>query len=869
MPITKIGCMKKALLLFITFSLFHLLQAQRQELTYFLPNITYDAKIPTPEAFLGFQIGEWHVTHDQQVAYLRKLSELSPRFRLTEYARTYEMRPLIYLTITAEKNHSNLADLKAKHLQVSNPAESSKADLNAAPLVVWQGFSIHGNEPSGGNAAMLMAYYLAAGQSPELEQLLNNTIILFDPCFNPDGFQRFSTWANQHRNRHLTGDPADREFSETWPGGRFNHYWFDLNRDWLMGAHPESRGRAKIFQEWKPNILTDHHEMGTNASFFFMPGVPTRVSQIPPKQNQELTAKIGNFHAKALDQIGSLYYTQEGFDDFYIGKGSTYPDFQGCIGILFEQASSRGHLQESTNGPLTFAFTIRNQVKTALSTHAAAVAMKQELLEHQRDFYQSAIQEAKNDSRLGYVFGDDYDPARLDRFVEILRRQQVEVHELSGSVTTEGKTFNPGAAFFVPMEQNQYRLVRGIFETGKTFIDSIFYDISSWTVPMAFNLQYAAVAKKGAENGKLMGKKVEGAQVERAKPAAPALSNYAYLLEWEHYYAPRALTHLQAKGLRTKVATQPFKLGNKSYPQGTVLVGVQNQNLGAAEIHKLVGEITAELGVKFNSVETGLTPSGIDLGSNNFLTLRQPKVMIVVGETTGSNTAGEAWHLLDTRFDMTVSKVEADDIARANLSRYNVIVLGDGTFGAIGNAGAAKLKEWVAAGGTIVAIQRAANWLKNQGIGYVEMREMKDSNNKGRLPYGGLMDDLGAQENPGAIFEAELDLTHPLAYGYRNAKMPVFRDGEMFLEKGKNPYSTPLLYASNPLLSGYMHRKWNEVVKSTAGIVVSGQGQGRVIFMADNPNFRAHWYGTNRLFLNAVFFGNLISGAALEQEQKK
>lgn len=841
----------------------------KQPLSYYLPQITYDPKIPTPEAYLGYQIGEWHISHDQQLAYMRKLAELSPRFKLTEYARTYEGRPLVYIAITSERNHQNLADLKAKHVQVTNPAEADRVDLKTTPLVIYQGFSIHGNESSGGNAAPLVAYYLAAGQGPEVEKLLNEVIIIFDPCFNPDGFHRFSTWANQHRNRHLTADPQDREYSEAWPGGRFNHYWFDLNRDWLSGAHPESRGRAKIFHEWKPNILTDHHEMGTNSSFFFMPGVATRVNPITPKQNQELTIKIGQYHTKYLDEIGSLYFSQEGYDDFYYGKGSTFPDVQGCIGILFEQASSRGHVQETANGLLTFPFTIRNQVRTALSTQKAAVELKQELLEHQKSFFQSAIQEARNDTRMGYVFGDPYDQARTDRLVEVLRRQEIEVYNLGSKISVEGKNFEPNQAFVVPMEQKQYRLVRGIFETTTSFEDSIFYDISSWALPLAFNVPYAALPKKGTA-ANVMGAKITGPKPERTPVTPPAQSSYAYMLEWEDYYAPRALQFLQSKGLRTKVGMQPITLQGKKYDAGTVMIPVQNQEASVQQIHQWITEIVKELNVHIDAVSTGFTTDGIDLGSNNFLTLRQPKVMIVVGEGMGPNTAGEAWHLLDTRFDMVVSKVEADDIARSNLSRYNVIVLGDGTFQTISPIGVSKLKEWVSAGGTIIGIQRAVTWLKGQGIGFTAMKEFKNADaDTGRRPYGEIADDLGSQEIPGTIFEAELDLSHPLAFGLKRSKMPVFRDGEVFMEKSKNPYASPLVYTANPLMAGYLNRKYTDIVKGTAGIVVSGSGAGRVIYMADNPNFRAHWYGTNRLFLNAVFFGNLVSGAALESERRE
>ncbi len=362
--------------------------SQEITLDYYLPKAKYDPAIPTPESVFGHQVGEWHLSHDKLLVYYEKLASSSENITLHEYARSHENRPLIYLTITSVENQQNIKTIQDQHLALCDPSKSGRLDIDEMPLVLYQGFSIHGNESSGANGAPLVAYYLAAAQNKEVRELLEKTVIIFDPCFNPDGFNRFSTWANMHKNRHLTSDNADREYSESWPGGRTNHYWFDLNRDWLPGQQPESAGRIANFQNWRPNILTDHHEMGTNSTFFFMPGIQSRVNPETPAKNQELTFKIGEFHARALDEIGSLYFTQEVYDDFYYGKGSTFPDAQGCIGILFEQASSRGHLQTSKNGELSFPFTIRNQVRTALSTHEAAVTLRSEFAQLSEGFLQ-------------------------------------------------------------------------------------------------------------------------------------------------------------------------------------------------------------------------------------------------------------------------------------------------------------------------------------------------------------------------------------------------------------------------------------------------------------------------------------------------
>jgi len=358
------------------------------DLSYYLPqNISYNQNIPTPKSVIGHEVGEWHITHDKLVQYMYALASASDRITIENRGSSFEGRPILLLTITSPKNHQQLEQIREAHIAST---ESNSVDTSNMPIVVYQGFSIHGNEPSGSNASLLAAYYLAAAEGDYITDLLDHTVILFDPSFNPDGLQRFAYWANTNKSINLNADPNDREYNEVWPRGRTNHYWFDLNRDWLPVQMPESRARIETYHKWLPNILTDHHEMGTNSTFFFQPGVQSRTNPLTPKRNQELTKLIGNYHAKALDKIGSLYFTEENYDDFYYGKGSTFPDINGGIGILFEQASSRGHIQETDNGIMTFAFTVRNQFTTALSTLEAAKTMREEILTYQHDFYKNA-----------------------------------------------------------------------------------------------------------------------------------------------------------------------------------------------------------------------------------------------------------------------------------------------------------------------------------------------------------------------------------------------------------------------------------------------------------------------------------------------
>jgi hypothetical protein len=832
------------------------LYAQKQPITYYLPDITYDANIPTPEAFLGWQVGEWHATHDQQLAYMRMLAAASPRILMTEYARSHEQRPLVYMTITSPDNHARLPQIKARHLALSDPDQSAKIDLKDNPTVLYQGFSIHGNEPSGGNAALLLAYYLAAGQGDEIEQLLKNTIILFDPCYNPDGFQRFSTWVNIHKNLNLTPDPQDREYSETWPGGRTNHYWFDLNRDWLPVQHPEGRGRIQTFHEWKPNVLTDHHEMGTNSTFFFMPGVPTRVHPITPPRNQALTEAIGNYHAKALDDIGSLYFSKEGYDDYYVGKGSTYPDVNGAIGILFEQGSSRGHVQESDNGLLTFAFTIRNQVKTGLSTYQACVGLREELLAFQRAFYQDAQREAKAEKRHGYIFGDDGDAARTRHLLDILLAHQVEVAPLTADIQAGNHAFKAGTSYVVPLRQRQYRFIKAVFDPIFDFQDSIFYDISTWVLPMAFNLPHAELATAPKTGPNLTAPPYPN-------PPAPARSEYAYMLPWDNFYAPRLAYYLMDKGLRLKVTTEPSVVDGTTYPQGTVVLPVANQaDWDADAIHRAVVAGVQLTGVAMQPLSTGLSSEGPDVGSRAYATLRLPRVALLVGDGVTSYEAGSNWHLLDQRYHIPVTKLAADRVAGADLSRYNTIIMPNGNY-RMGPVEAEKLKTWVANGGILVAQRSANRWCATHQLATVTERK-PTADTQPRRPYSLLDTDSGSRALGGAIFNATVDLTHPLLYGYTRTDMPVFLQGSLFFEPSKNAYAAPMQFTDAPLLSGYAHPSSLDAIQTSAGIVVSGRGKGAVISLAFEPPFRAFWFGTSKILANALFFGHTIDGAAKE-----
>ena len=849
---------------------------------YLPAGVAYDPEIPTPSSVLGFEVGEWHVRHDQLVAYLERLAESSERVRIEETGKTHEGRRLLLLTVSSPANLVRLEELRSEHARLSDPAAEAP-DVAAMPVVVNLGYSVHGNEASGSNAALLAAYHLAAATDDETRDLLADAVVLIDPALNPDGLARFAQWANMHRGVVPVADPKHREHREGWPNGRTNHYWFDLNRDWLLAQHPETRARLEQFHRWRPNVLIDAHEMGSNMTFFFQPGIPIRKNPLTPERNVTLTEEIARYHAAALDEIGSLYYSEETFDDFYYGKGSTYPDVHGGIGILFEQASARGHLQETANGDLSFPFAIRNQLRTTLSTLRAAHDKRRELLAYQRDFYRSALHQAADDDLGGYVFADAGDGARTHCFLELLLRHRIAVHALAQEIEVAGERFVPGRAYLVPTDQAQYLLVRSLFERRVEFADSTFYDVSTWTLPLAFNLPYAEIGRRQLRPS-LLGERLGHSQPPAG--SAPDAGAYAYAFSWDGYYAPRALYRFLSAGVKARVATRPFKAhpvdvaGGEAiqFDLGTIVLPMGIQEVDAATVLELAATAAQRDGVRIHALPSGLTPTGIDLGSPSLEPLEEPRPALVVGNGVATYAAGEIWHLLDRRHEIALPLLELATLDEVDLEPYTHLILVNGRYREAPPELGEKIWRWVRGGGVLIATQRAVPWVDrwvhpDDADADVPSGPPPAGEPSGtvveRQPYAQHESQRAAKLISGAIFQVDLDVTHPLAYGYHRGELPVFRNHEVFLEPETDPFVTVAAYSREPLLSGYVSELNLAKLRGTPALTAKREGRGAVIRFADDPSFRAYWYGTDKLFLNALFFGSVLKDTARPPRERE
>jgi hypothetical protein len=679
--------------------------------------------------------------------------------------------------------------------------------------------------------------------------------VLLDPSFNPDGLSRFAQWANMHKGKQLVADSNTREHDEGWPSGRTNHYWFDLNRDWLLLAHPESQARIKQFHYWRPHILTDFHEMGTDSTYFFQPGVRSRKNPITPDGNVTLTEALAAYHAKAFDKKGKLYFSEEAFDDFYAGKGSTYPDLHGSIGILFEQASSRGHLQESINGPLAFSTTIANQITTSLSTFDGALANKLAILDYQSAFVKDTQALAKDGDISGYIVGESNDSGRFNAMLSLLKQHNIKFEVVSKDSEIAKQTFRANRAIYIPAAQAQYRLITSIFSTQTSFENNTFYDVSSWNMAMAFNLPFEVVEKRDVRDVKT---------AANAQLAMPVLSDslpanaYAYAFSWNDYYAPALLQSLLEAGVSVRSSENAFeaKLVNNqrhTFTSGSIIIPT-----GLAQPDNLLNLLTEQasaLKIPVYALASGLTPTGSDIGSRSIQPISAPKVLLVGGEGVSEYEVGEMWHYFDTRVGLPVSIVEQQKLGNALQSGYTHIVFASGRY-SLTNDTIDALSTWVKNGGVLIGQKSAlryfaANEWLNADI--VDREEIDSKFDEDKLTFGDKSALYARKLVAGAVYEAEIDITHPLFYGYTDATLPMFKTSNMVVNNYYTPFTTPARYTSAPLLAGFSDEKLVKLIAETPAVITTKQGKGVVIGFTDNTQFRGYWYGTNKMLSNAIY----------------
>ena len=814
---------------------------------YFEKYAPFDENIKSPEEFLGYPIGEMQTRHDLIVSYMEYLSNVSDKAQILHYGQTYEKRKLVILAISSSDKIIDLEKIRENHISYLDPEHpnySKESKPENLPVIINLAYSVHGNEPSTSEAALLTAYTLISSKSDEISNYLSDSIILIDPTLNPDGRDRHTHWVNTYKGSPLVDDPQDAEHNEYWPGGRTNHYWFDLNRDWYLGIHPESRSKLKWYHSWKPNVTADFHEMGTNSTYFFVPFKPNgSLNPVIPKENYDyFNFLFGSYFADALDEMGTLYFTREIFDRTYPGYGSAYPDYLGGIGLLFEQASSRGFKQKTQFGEITFPFTIKNQYVSGMTTVKASVANKEKLKDYQSNFYKSAITDSSRKKVRGYIFNQGNDKNKTKAFIDKLK-----LHDI--------KVLNNKEQFYVPTVQKNYRLVRSFFETHQQYRDSVFYDASAWSMANIYDIDYSA------SNKDFVGEEVDDID-ELFEVNEFSESNYAYIIDSQDYNIPAVTYDLLNNEVFTSASFKPFTIqtstGTKSFNYGSLIIPLSVQKkLNSDELYEKMKSIQKKYDVNIYSVESGLSSSGVDLGSGYVMPLNKPSAMMLIGTGVRSYEAGEVWHLLDQRVGMPITKVPMRNFDNISMDKYNVLVLVSGNYKFSDNQ-IEKIKTWAENGNTIISIGSGSKLLIDKKIVDENLLEKEESNAMNYLAYGDARENRGKEQIGGVILNSIIDLSHPLAFGYENNSLPLYKNNSIWLKPSKNNYSSVVRYSENSLIDGFLSENNKAKIKESVSLVVSRVGRGIAVMFADNPNFRGAWYGTNRLFLNAIFLGDKI-----------
>lgn len=901
------------LLLFVLCTLNEPITAQDFQ---FYPNASYRDDIPTLEQVIGHRWGEKITMHHEAERYLHALAQASPNVRLVKYGETWEGRALYYLIIASEANLARIDAIKAAMRKLANPRQIGAAEaqdlIASMPSIVWLAYGVHGNEISSPDAGLLTAYHLVAMQNDTLtKRVLENTVVLIDPMQNPDGRDRFINYFRQTRGRWPDANQRAAEHRETWPGGRTNHYLFDMNRDWFAQTQPETRGRTQAYFEWYPQVFVDLHEMGSNSSYYFAPPADPINPEIPGPQLQWLQ-NFGKNNAKWFDRMGFDYFTREVFDSFYPGYGDGWPMFQGSIGMTYEQASTRGLVVKRDDEKMMYyRETVQHHFISSLSTCETAARHREEMLRYFYEYRRSAIEEGRRDSVKEFILAPGTDPDRSWKLARLLISNGIEVKvaqeafsngKVSGydDGTVRSKQF-PAGTFVVSLAQPAKRLAKTLLsrqvDMDEAFIqeqirrkkkrlqDEI-YDVTGWSLPMLYDVEcYTARENSRGQFATL---------APDAPPAAYALgringgrASVAYLIPWNSNAAARALAALVQQGVRVHTSDKGFTLNGKQYPRGSLIIKVHEN---AEKLHDIVAEIAQRENVTVEATNSSWVEEGANFGSGNVHFIKMPKIILAYQRPTSAYSVGWTRYLIEQQYSYPVTVMHTENIPQADLDEYNVMILPN-AFGsydrALGENGAKKLKEWVQAGGTLITYGQATHWLTGEKVGLLATnRELKggkpDKPEKSEKPdeKDGAKKEVEPGEKPdlskpfdvekaiepekeppfaapGAIVRISLDTEHWLAFGYDGDAYVMVASENIFrpitLDKGRN---VGLYMPEDRLLaSGFIWEETKKQLANKAYLMHQPHGRGHVVAFAEDPNTRAFFDGTNLMLINAIFFG--------------
>jgi len=797
--------------------------------------------IKSPSEFLGYELGSQFTRHHQVVDYYEHLAmNAADRVQLQVYGKTNERRPLLLAYISSVDNMSNLENIRTEHIQ------STTGESMASKAIVWLSYNVHGNESVSTEASMQTIYELLTNKSSYLE----NTVVIIDPCINPDGRDRYVNWYNQYKNSPNNEDPNSKEHHEGWWSGRSNHYMFDLNRDWAWLTQIESQNRLKVYNKWIPHVHVDFHEQGVDSPYYFAPASEPYHEVITPFQ-REFQATIGKNHAKYFDANGWFYFTKEVFDLLYPSYGDTYPIYNGGIGMTYEQGGSgRAGLGivTSIGDTLTLNDRIAHHKTTGLSTVEVAAKNANKLNEEFKKFYKN-----KNYKYKSYVLNGDAD--NIEALTQLLDKHEIKYGKGKAS-TIKGFKYNTGKmgslrstnnSLVVSTDQIKSTLVKVLFEPNAKLSDSVTYDITAWSLPYAYGLD--ALASQSL---------VSSEPYSRQKFAMQTLDKnaYAYITEWNSLKDAKFLAELLQNKIKVRHSYKPFTLDGKSYERGSLIIS-KGDNKNKPYFLKTLNEISTKHAISLNASSTGFVESGKDFGSRYVQMIPDQKIAILSGEPTSTLRFGEIWHFFEQQLNYPITVIDSDYMDRVDFSKYDVLILpsGRGYKAFLDKDELIELKDWVKNGGKLIAMGGAIKGLTGENGFKIKTKEIVKDSSKNLQVFDETKRESIKKSITGAIFKTKVDNTHPLAYGYSDTYFTLKLGSEAYehLDSGSVVYlegdkSTPV--------AGFAGSEAQKKITNTLVFGVEKHGSGQVIYMVDNPLFRGFWENGKLLFANALFMVN-------------
>lgn len=834
LPLKQTSLMKKTLLSFVY---------------VFIGMSSLIAQIKTPEAFLGYPLGTRFTPHHQIVAYFNYVASVNKNIRLIEYGKTYENRPLMVAVISSAENMGRLEEIRQNNVNLS------KADAKASttqPAILWLSYNVHGNEASSSEVSMKSLYTLAEGSFKQTKEWLKNTVVIIDPCLNPDGRERFVNYYNAVLGSKPNADPDAREHTEPWPRGRVNHYYYDLNRDWAWQTQVETQQRVALYHLWMPEVHVDFHEQGYNQPYYFAPAAEPVHQDITPFQ-REFQITVGRNNARYFDQNGWQYFTKERFDLLYPSYGDTYPLYNGAIGMTYEQGGIGAGLAvvTATGDTLTLEDRVNHHFTTSMATVETVSGHASTLVSEFKKYFAQAMVTSPGIYK-SYVIKADHS-GRLNKLAELLTKNHIE-YAFGGEKTLNGLSFETkkSVAFkvlrndmVINLKQPAAVLANVLFEPETKVTDSNTYDITAWALPYVYGLNAYALKETVSGAFKEMEKPTEAA-VSAAKP-------YAWVLPWSAMEDAKALIALQQYGVKVRLSEQAFTSGNKVYPAGSLLIyRLENEKINK-DVANRIAVVSRDLNKNFDAISSGFVDKGKDFGSGVYPLLKAPKVAVVSGPDVSSHSIGQIWHFFEQELHYPLSIIPEQRLGSLELESTNVLILPDGDYM---RKNMEKLEGWISRGGKVIVMEEAISSVIGIKPFDIKKRDTASDNDKGDSTrvYKQKDQDNMKDAIPGAIYKVSLDKSHPMAMALGDYYYALKTDDRIYapLTKGWNVG----VLKPNSYVAGVVGNNIRKKLRNGLLFGVQPVERGNIVYLSTDVLFRSFWESGKQVFVNALFLVN-------------